>query len=245
MTISSLLRRPRHEAHVRLDAERIDRYWRHAHGGDAGLDRYEQARILSSSNDNFFKQNRFFTLAQMVARVLDGHIDGDVVECGCFRGHSTYLVAERLHAARWGRTFFVFDSFEGGLSDRVGQDRIGLPEEVSSQTFASSFVDVRRLLEPFPFVSLQKGWIPDVFRTVPDLVDRRFALVHLDVDLYEPTRYSLACFGPRMSEGGVIVVDDYGSASFPGCRTAVDEFCAATPPRFFIEGHLMGAVLLF
>lgn len=233
-----------------LDLTSVDRYWREANGGDPFLALYHRARTLSDSNDNVFKQNRLFTLHQMARRVVDDAVPGDVVECGCWRGHSTYLIAEPLRAADWPGRFFVFDSFEGGLSDKVAADRVGRgdtdPERTRQQklSFASKFVAVETLMKPFHFVSLHEGWIPDVFATVPDLAERRFALVHVDVDLYEPTRDCLAFFGPRMSEGGVIVIDDYGSANFPGSRTAVDEYRALHKPKLFLESHLIGAVML-
>lgn len=232
------------------DLTSVDRYWREANGGDPFLELYHRARTLSGSNDNVFKQNRLFTLHQMARRVIDDRVPGDVVECGCWRGHSTWLIAEPLAAARWPGRFFVFDSFEGGLSDKVAADRVGRgdtdPERTHEQklSFASSRDGVEALMKPFPFVSLHGGWIPAVFETVSDLPQRRFALVHIDVDLYEPTRDCLAFFGPRMSEGGVIVIDDYGSANFPGSRAAVDEYRAAHRPKLFLESHLIGAVML-
>lgn len=236
---------------VRLDLDNVERYWRKAREGDPFLDLYQKARRLSGSKDNIFKQNRFFTLMQMVARAADEKIAGDVVECGCFKGHSTWLIAERLHMAGWPGRFFVFDSFEGGLSHKVAADRAAngdtRPAREAEQKahFESSLDAVDELLRPYPFVSLHKGWIPSVFDTVAGLAERRFALVHIDVDLYEPTRDTLAWFGPRMAPGGVIVIDDYGSANFPGSKTAVDEFRAQARPTFFVESHLMGAVMLF
>ncbi|MEO6363776.1 MAG: TylF/MycF/NovP-related O-methyltransferase [Caldimonas sp.] len=243
--------RRRDDGKAHLDMTAIDRYWREAHGGDPFLSLYQRARTLSGSSDNVFKQNRHHTLAQMADRVISEGISGDVAECGCFKGHSTYIVAERLQAGEWPGRFFVFDSFEGGLSEKTAADRSGRGDTDADRTkeqklsFASSRDAVAALLQPFTFVSLHEGWIPAVFDTVAALADRRFALVHVDVDLYEPTRDSLAFFGPRMSPGGVIVIDDYGSANFPGCKVAVDEYRAAHRPKFFLESHLIGAVMLF
>ena len=232
-----------------IDLRNIGRYWRHANGGDPYLTLYHRARTLTGSNDNIFKQNRFYTLLQMVGRVLEEALPGDIAECGCWKGHSTYMIADRLHAASWPGRFLVFDSFEG-LSDKVAADRTDRgdtgPEETRTQKlfFASKYEDVEALMRPFPFVSLNKGWIPAVFDSVAGLVDCRFALVHIDVDLYEPTRDSLAFFGPRMSDGGLIVIDDYGSAGFPGSKVAVDEYRARRKPKFFLESHLSGAVMM-
>ncbi|MCX7135454.1 MAG: hypothetical protein NTW47_02010 [Proteobacteria bacterium] len=43
--------------------------------------------------------------------------------------------------------------------------------------------------------------------------DTKWAFVHLDVD-------------PRLTQGGVIVCDDYSAPLFPGAHRAWDEFCA-------------------
>jgi len=87
---------------------------------------------------------------------------------------------------------------------------------------------VGRALAEFPGVSLLAGWIPERF---PAVADRRFAFVHIDVDLYEPTRDSLAFFYPRMSAGGIVVCDDYGFTSCPGATRAVDEYLADRPEK--------------
>jgi len=54
-------------------------------------------------------------------------------------------------------------------------------------------------------------------------------MVHIDVDLYEPTRAAFEFFHPRMAPGGVMVCDDYGFASCPGARKAVDEYFEGKP----------------
>ncbi|MFC7051385.1 TylF/MycF/NovP-related O-methyltransferase [Hansschlegelia quercus] len=228
----------------------IQRYYAHANGGDAYLSLYDRAAEITGSQNKFVTQNRFFTLYQMVNRLLDRGVEGDVAECGCWHGLSAFITAETLAARGWTGKVWVFDSFEGGLSSKVAEDRRGraakrdnASEKAEKDKFISSYDAVKKNFERFPFVSIHKGWIPQVFDAAQGLAERRFALVHVDVDLYEPTRDSLAFFGPRMSPGGVIVFDDYGSANFPGATQAIDEFRAATPHSFFLETHLMGAVL--
>lgn len=229
---------------------RIDRYARHASGAESAyLSAYFEAARLTDSTDNVFKQNRFFTLYQMAERALQHAPPGDFAECGCWRGHSTYLIANLLKTNGWAGQFWVFDSFEGGLSDKVPQDRVGRGNTSEKETkrqkekFSSDYEAVKAILSPFPFVSLHKGWIPACFN-VPGLAERKFSLVHIDVDLYEPTRDSLEFFYPRMNKGGIIVIDDYGSATFPGSKSAVDEYLAKAKPSFFLESHLMGAVIV-
>ena len=70
------------------------------------------------------------------------------------------------------------------------------------------------------------GWIPSRFA---DVSAERFAFVHIDVDLYQPTRDSLTFFYERMLPGGIVLCDDYGFASCPGALRAMDEFFAGRP----------------
>ena len=61
--------------------------------------------------------------------------------------------------------------------------------------------------------------------------DARFALVHLDCDLYAPTRAAMEFFYPRLTRGGLLVVHDYASGHWPGVVRAVDEFLADKPEK--------------
>ena len=77
-------------------------------------------------------------------------------------------------------------------------------------------------------VKFYPGWIPERFH---DVAECRFRFVHIDVDLYEPTRDSLAFFYPRVEDCGIIVCDDYWFTTCPGATRAVDEFLANKPEK--------------
>ena len=66
----------------------------------------------------------------------------------------------------------------------------------------------------------------DVFETLPKwLVQNpytRISLLHLDMDVYAPTKYVLGELWNRVVEGGIIVFDDYNTVE--GETLAVDEF---------------------
>jgi O-methyltransferase len=70
--------------------------------------------------------------------------------------------------------------------------------------------------------------VPETFA---GLEDRRFCFAHIDLDLYQGVKDAVAFVYPRMPRGGLIVFDDYGFASCPGARKAVDEFFADKPER--------------
>jgi len=178
-------------------------------------------------SDNYYKQLRFYSLQQMVHHVLRQELSGDFVECGVWKGHSAYMISSIISENEFSGVFHIFDSFEGGLSDKVDKDK-NIRGELTQQEineesniFHSTEDEVKSCLSGFNFTSLYKGWIPSRFN---EIEDKQFQFVHIDVDLYEPTWESLNFFYPKLVDNGVIVCDDYGLSQFPGAKKAVDEF---------------------
>jgi predicted O-methyltransferase YrrM len=87
-------------------------------------------------------------------------------------------------------------------------------------------------LADFNFIKIYEGWIPKRFHEVQD---KTFSFVHIDVDLYEPTKESLDFFYSRLAPKGIIVCDDYNFCQFPGAKKAFDEFLENNNPSFFYE----------
>ncbi len=192
----------------------------------------------NEESDNFYKQLRFHSLQQMVHYVTRRKISGDFVECGVWKGHSAYMIADIISKSDFRGNLHIFDSFEGGLSDKSDKDK-GLRDLMSekkimdgTKVFSSTEDEVRDCLSEFKFVQLYKGWIPTRFKEVED---KKFAFVHIDVNLYQPFIDSLNFFYPRLAEGGIIVCDDYGLTQYPGAKTAVDEFLMKNKYSFFYE----------
>lgn len=149
-------------------------------------------------------------------------VEGDVAECGVRNGKSSLYM---LSVAGPERKFHLFDSFEGISDPRPELDKIDTAFIDGGEHRAYRTDDEKatraRLSEYGKQVRIYKGWIPEKFRKVSD---QKFCLVHIDVDLYDPTIQSLEFFYDRLSPGGMIICDDYGSGHFPGARQAMDDF---------------------
>jgi hypothetical protein len=157
---------------------------------------------------------RKYTVYRMVQALAA--IPGELAECGTRNGETAYFMALAGRHAGNDRPLHVFDSFEG-LSE---------PGEFDGSFWiagglAAPESNVRRNLAEFNCLVVHRGWIPSRFDAV---AEKRFCFVHIDVDLYEPTRASLEFFYPRLEPGGILLCDDYGSALCPGARKAMDEF---------------------
>ena len=238
----------------RLVPERVIEQYIHRKT-DPYLSLYDEADKTANppddrAGDDFSKERRFFTLWQGLREVVRNGIEGDFAECGCKHGHSSLIMVQEIqNAGLSGREMWIFDSFEGGLSDKqekdretaLGDTRAGKTKQ-QKQRFSSSYEAVQETFKAYPFVRIIKGWIPQSLDC--EAKERQFAFAHLDVDLYEPTKTALEFFYQRMNKGGVIVVDDYGSATFPGCQRAVDEFLQTHQHSFFLISHTLGCVIV-
>jgi len=177
--------------------------------------------------------DRRYAVAELLRLV--GAVQGDTAEVGAYQGAMSWLICKANAGARM---HHIFDSFEG-LSHPSPVDGA----HWSKGALACGEDVVRQNLSEFSgHFSTYKGWVPARFS---DVGDRRFSFVHIDVDLYQPTRDSIEFFYPRMNPGGVIVCDDHGFSSCRGATKACDDFLADKPEKvvglsagagFFIKG---------
>jgi O-methyltransferase len=179
------------------------------------------ATYRALAGDNYRALERKYAVYNLVRSLY--WLTGDVAECGVYTGASAYFMA--LASVRCGarRDLHLFDSF-AGLSPPAAVDG----SYWQAGDLACTEETARQNLAEFANVLIYPGWIPSRFSAV---ADRRFCFVHIDVDIYQPTRDSLAFFFPRLQPGGMLVCDDYGFDSCPGARRAMDEFFADRPER--------------
>lgn len=180
---------------------------------------------------------RVFALRRSVRRVVTEGIPGAVVECGVWRGGS--MLAAALTLAELGdttRDLYLFDTFTG-MPEPTEQDRHG--GELAATLLArsspdswvraySSLAEVRRTMRRSGYPASRIHYVEGrVEETIPDRAPESIALLRLDTDWYQSTRHELKHLWPRLSAGGVLIVDDYGH--WEGARRAVDEWLAGEP----------------
>ena len=170
-------------------------------------------------------------------------IPGDVVECGVWRGGSMQAVALTLLAATENtRDLYLFDTYEGmpppGEEDKrrdgaSAADLLKTAHRGAGIWAVATLEDVRAGLEQIPYpterIHFVKGLVQD---TVPVQAPERIAILRLDTDWYASTKHELTTLYPRLSPGGVLLIDDYGW--WQGSRQAVDEFLRETGTRLLL-----------
>lgn len=183
---------------------------------------------------------RIVALVDALRYVTRAGLDGAVVECGVWRGGSMMAAALTLIAAGdTGRDLYLFDTFTGmtepsdhdvditGASARRIMTEGAPPDDLlwdHAPAFACAPIDdVRHRLEstgyPPERLHFVEGRVED---TIPGHAPERIALLRLDTDWYESTRHELEHLYPRIVDGGVLILDDYGH--WAGSRKATDEY---------------------
>jgi O-methyltransferase len=191
-------------------------------------DDFSLIRRVLSETDMLLLQDEAYQILSC-ARATN-KVAGDVAEVGVYRGGSARLICE----ARGNRALHLFDTFEG----LPNTDR--LDARFGAKQYVASFEKVQHYLAAFPNVNIYKGLFP---ATSDPIADKRFSFVHLDVDLYQPTRDSLEFFYSRVNAGGMILIHDYLWAE--GVRKAVQEFFASRPETILeLAGAYCGVVKL-
>jgi len=187
---------------------------------------------------------RFLAHYELYKRVKD--LPGNIVDCGVYRGVSLLEWAKFLEIFHGGdrtRRVIGFDNFAGftSLSEKDGPDYAHANKVEGGWNAAPFYEELLEHIDIFHKdsflprarrVVLVEG---DLSETAHDFVKKnpglRISLLHLDVDLYEPTLAALDAFYPCVVNGGLVVFDEYGLTEWAGESRAVEEYFGSDLPH--------------
>jgi hypothetical protein len=181
-------------------------------------------------------------LIQAVRYVERYQVPGAVLECGVWRGGSMLAVAHTL--LRLGvrdRDLYLFDTFAGmppaterdvRLAGKHADEYLtatgpGPMAWTRPENFVATLDDVKKGFEGVAYPQERLHFVPGrVEETVPDRAPEEIAILRLDTDWYASTKHELTHLYQRLSPGGVLIIDDYGT--WQGSKQATDEFLDQT-----------------
>ncbi len=175
---------------------------------------------------------RGYGLYQAVKYLEERNLEGDLVECGVWKGGSCMVMMQTLAALGRRRRIWLYDTFTGmpepGEEDRIAWNGRSVREKWESDALASWAVGVEQVKQNLSAVDYPEEklrFVPgDVAETLKESIPGKIALLRLDTDWYASTKVELELLYPRLVSGGVLIIDDYGH--FEGARQAVDEYFA-------------------
>jgi hypothetical protein len=184
-----------------------------------------EGRDWPMSAETMVGMKRLANLRECLVQVFADDIPGDVLEAGVWRGGSSIFMRGVITAyGQTHRRSWVADSFAGLPKTEPGKypsdkglDLFKYDQlSVSLEKVKANFAKYDLLDDGVHFL---QGWFEDTLPTAPI---EQLALLRLDGDLYSSTIQTLDALFDKVSVGGFVVVDDYGS--IPACKQATDDF---------------------
>ncbi|HEV2038244.1 MAG TPA: TylF/MycF/NovP-related O-methyltransferase [Candidatus Eremiobacteraceae bacterium] len=180
---------------------------------------------------------RLYGLYTSVEYIVAASIPGDIVECGVWRGGSCMAVALTLEKlGRADRDLYLYDTFAG--MTRPGKHDVDLRGKSALQTWQqlrrgddnawcyASLDEVKANMASTAYPQKRIHLVPgDILETIPVCAPQSIAILRLDTDFYETTKHAMTHLFPRLSVGGVLIIDDYGH--WRGAKKAIDEYIAS------------------
>lgn len=123
------------------------------------------------------------------------------------------------------RKLYLFDTFEGFEETKLKSYVDSRWKTVMETSHVDLYKNdsIQLVLQKMKYPEncvIRKGFFPDTAEKIDDV----FAMVSLDVDIYQTTKDGLEFFYPRMQKSGIIMIHDYNNSNCVGVKKAVDEF---------------------
>ena len=198
-------------------------------------------KLNSFAQSAYSTRPTLYNSYQLSVECIKNKIPGDFVECGVAIGAQVAAMAYACQQFNAEKRIHLFDSFEGiplASNNDTQQPGIGAITHnvnvaslddllVSSGITAHSIGQVKGMMTHWGIhahrLVYHQGWFQN---TLPvDIKNiEQISLLRLDGDLYESTKVCLEYLYPKISKGGYIIIDDFGTLD--GCRKAVLEYLA-------------------
>jgi hypothetical protein len=208
----------------------------------------EERSIFTASQQNLCgSPEAIVTLVRAVDRVIKQGIPGAFVECGVYMGGNIEVMIRALQ--RHGVSdcdIYLYDTFAGMPKPEERDDgvlgakafweahRTREDGDKGSNWMKAGVELVRQRIEPLGYPEKHLHFIKGmVEETIPATMPEKIAILRLDTDFYSSTKHELQHLYPRLSPGGILIIDDYGA--FPGARAATDEYSAEHGLDWFLH----------
>ncbi len=196
----------------------------------------ELATIRRAKSISMTSVERLWSVIQSTKYVSENNLEGVFVECGVWRGGSSYAAMRTLtNMGDTSREFWLYDTYQGmteptdfdidgasGMTARAMMNMTNVGDGNNIWALSPlSEVEANLATSGYPMNKV-KFIVGDVQRTSIEQKPKSISILRLDTDWYESTKAELHNLYPLLESGGVCIIDDYGHWS--GARKAVDEY---------------------
>lgn len=184
---------------------------------------------------------RFLAHYELFKLTID--LPGCIVDLGVYRGASFFTFSSLMESfCPFDRTrkVFGFDHFKGLIQFTEKDGRKDTAAAKVEGGYKATLEEIETLVEIHNLDNMIPGTRRcvlvngDIKDTLPAFLEQnpglKIALLHFDMDLYEPTMIGLEALYPYVLKGGVVCFDEYGQIPWGGETNAVDEYFKGEPP---------------
>ena len=139
-------------------------------------------------------------------------IEGDFVECACYKGISARIVCDYVEFEKRDKKYYLYDLFEHSSE----MEHHSMPEHGTDL-----YTLVKQRFADLPQVHVTQGAVPEILHRVSP---EKIAFLHLDLNNAPAEIGALELLFDRVSTGGVIILDDYGWLAYRAQKEAEDPF---------------------
>jgi O-methyltransferase len=167
---------------------------------------------------------RLDNLEYCITTAVNESIPGDLLEAGVWRGGSVIFMRALLAVlGDDARLVWAADSFEGLPRPDAAHSADRNDKHYENALLAVSLDAVKENVRKYGMLDERIKFLPGWFETtLPSAPVESLAVLRADGDMYGSTMAILQALYPKVSDGGFVIIDDYGAV--PGCRQAVDEY---------------------
>jgi hypothetical protein len=177
---------------------------------------------------------RLWAMWQSLTHIAAANIPGDIVECGVWKGGNLALAGLVCDAKGLDRSIYGFDTYTGMTAPTASDGASALGKFEKFQREGSEWcyspldevkANIARVTkyDRYRFIA---GKCEDTLSDPANLPEQ-ISILRLDTDWYESTKAELEVLYPRLSPGGILILDDYGH--WGGARQAADEYFSTKP----------------
>ena len=188
---------------------------------------YENLFYLTSDKSRIQKLIDHYEIYKKISK-----LNGDIIECGVFKGVSlirflTFRDIDKASKIKKVYGFDIFGSFPKPILNKEHKKRDTNFAKLHDKKIGLG-MNLKKLenvlkKKNFKNYRLIKG---DVTQTIDKFIESKknlkISLLHLDMDIYEPTKHTLKKLFKFIVKNGVILIDDY--RHIKGATVAIDEF---------------------
>lgn len=146
-------------------------------------------------------------------------IEGNVIECGVYRGGSLTKIVKELRKQKVNKWVFGLDTFKGFPYYDVKEKYLFDKHDFRDNNY--TFVKMAMKFHKIHNVILMKENFIDSFKK---LRDKSFSFVNLDCDLYQSYVECIEFLLPRLRGGGIMFFHDYNSKTVKRSNEAIEKY---------------------